>query len=197
METAFEEYDYCLRHIEGRKNSDADALSRYLFLATPETYNHNCLIPFPTNINNILKICENSKNKSIKNTSDYKMVFNFLLKMHNELIHPGIRVFEKTLKRFFKIPSLRNFTSKICAECPECNNEKEHMFNKLVTSYAIDINDVNDVVGIDIKGPIQLSKFKNTRKHGEFFILVMMDLFSRYSEIEVIFDTNSETICRS
>ncbi|KAG0441617.1 Retrovirus-related Pol polyprotein from transposon 17.6 [Dictyocoela muelleri] len=82
-----EEYDYCLRHIEGIKNSDADALSRYLFLATPETYNHNCLFPFPTNINNILKFFFNSKNKSIKNTSDYKMVFDFLLKMHNELIH--------------------------------------------------------------------------------------------------------------
>lgn len=69
--------------------------------------------------------------------------------------------------------------------------------NNLVPSYASNINDVNNVVGIDIKGPIQLSGFKNSRKSKEFYILAIMYLFSRYVEFDVIFDINSETICKT
>lgn len=53
------------------------------------------------------------------------------------------------------------------------------------------------MIGIDIKSPIQLSKFKHNMKGNEFYILVMIDQFSRYVEVDFIFDIGSDTIRKS
>ncbi|KAG0419279.1 hypothetical protein EQH57_0544 [Dictyocoela roeselum] len=82
----------------------------------------------------------------------------------------------------------------VCKECIDCNKEKDYNMSKHVPSYDIG---ANEVIGIDIKGPIQLNNFKHFKKDNEFYTLVMMDLFSRYVEIDVISDMSSDTICNS
>ncbi|KAG0420577.1 hypothetical protein EQH57_0088 [Dictyocoela roeselum] len=87
--------------------------------------------------------------------------------------------------------------SAVCKECIDCNKEKDYTASKYVPSYDDWAYDKNEVVGIDIKGPIKLSNFENNLIGDEFYILVMMDLFSRYVEVDFISEISSGTICKS
>ncbi|KAG0435299.1 hypothetical protein DMUE_4788, partial [Dictyocoela muelleri] len=192
-----EEYDYVLRHIYGNKNSEADTLSRYAHLIVAQDEKRDLLVELKSTLKNNSDLLKNKDNKIHITNRNPKETYEFLKLLHTELVHPGTKVLEQTLKKYFKINKLRKIISKICNECTECNKEKQFAAIKHVTFYSIGFSDNNDVVGLDIKGPIQLSNFKHNRKANEFYIFVIMDLFSRYVETDFIFDISSDTICRS
>ncbi|KAG0420316.1 hypothetical protein EQH57_0207 [Dictyocoela roeselum] len=129
------------------------------------------------------------------NTKNQHDTYEFIKKLHSELLHPGIHVFEQTIKPYFKIRHCRSIIRKICKECLECQREKDHKVNKRVPHYEFLSKNKNNTVGLDIKGPIKLSNCKTSKKQTEFYILVIMDLFSRYTEVYFIYDICSETIC--
>ncbi|KAG0440562.1 Pol polyprotein [Dictyocoela muelleri] len=83
----------------------------------------------------------------------------------------------------------------ICKECIVCNIEKEHTSNYGIPTCKNITDDVNEVLAIDIKGPIKVLHFEDTDIESDFYILVAVDIFSRYTEIAIILDINSETIC--
>ncbi|KAG0436372.1 hypothetical protein DMUE_4257 [Dictyocoela muelleri] len=90
-------------------------------------------------------------------------VYKFLRNLHVELLHPGVRVFEQTLKKFSRVQGMRKVISKICNECIECNIEKDYNVIKRLPSYEMGYNNINDFVGIDIKGPIQMCHYQTNK----------------------------------
>ncbi|KAG0420358.1 Gag-Pro-Pol polyprotein [Dictyocoela roeselum] len=48
---------------------------------------------------------------------------------------------------------------------------------------------------IDIKGPIKYSHFKNNKDNKTFHILAITEFISRYTEIIIINDINTRTVC--
>ncbi|KAG0433987.1 Retrovirus-related Pol polyprotein from transposon 17.6, partial [Dictyocoela muelleri] len=94
-----EEYDYTLRHIEGKENVHADVLSRYMLKISNHIPFKSKLIYFPINDkhkkdeNNLIIIPENDM-------SEHR---NLIKKLHESMIHPGIVVMEKNIEKIFKI----------------------------------------------------------------------------------------------
>ncbi|KAG0436065.1 hypothetical protein DMUE_4405, partial [Dictyocoela muelleri] len=62
-------------------------------------------------------------------------------------------------------------------------------------TYEFNVNSPREMIGLDIKGPIKGSHFKISRKYDKFYILVIVDIFSRYTYVDFITDINSATIC--
>ncbi|KAG0435938.1 Transposon Tf2-6 polyprotein [Dictyocoela muelleri] len=152
-----EEFDYELKHIDGSKNSDADVLSRYVLAVIPKNDTHDFLINLDRKlIREELK--ENGTRKMLcLNTKNQHDTYEFIKKLHTELLHPGIHVFEQTIKPYFKIRHYRSIIRKICKECLECQREKDYKVSKRVPHYEFQPKDKNNTVGLDIKGPIKLS----------------------------------------
>ncbi|KAG0442661.1 Gag-Pro-Pol polyprotein [Dictyocoela muelleri] len=50
------------------------------------------------------------------------------------------------------------------------------------------------MLGIDLKGSKNPIHFK-TSKNSEFYICTFVDIYSRYTEIEVLWDASSNSIC--
>lgn len=110
-------------------------------------------------------------------------------------MHPGINKFENTIKKYVKIPNLRKLISEICLNCYFCQTEKEFSSNIYYPLNSVKTKGPNETVGIDIKGPVISDYYAGCDKHENFYVLLMVDLFSRYSEISIIFDISSDTIC--
>lgn len=131
----------------------------------------------------------------MKITEDSYSLYLFLKSLHEELIHPGIVVMEKTLSRYFILKGMRKIIAKICRECLICNTEKEFASKYGNLRHDTDITDVNEVLAIDIKGPIKSVHFDDSTLERDFYILVAVDVFSRYTEVGFIFYINSKTVC--
>lgn len=117
-----------------------------------------------------------------------------LNEIHNELLHPVISKFKHTLSRYLNIKGLSKIIQKICFECKICNQEKDLFHNFGVTTYEFNVISPREMIGADIKEPIQASRFRIALKHGKFYIIVMVDIFSEYTCVDFIMDINSSTI---
>lgn len=56
---------------------------------------------------------------------------------------------------------------------------------------GITADEVNETVSTDIFGTIKTNHFVTTKKEDKFYILTMTDIFSRYTEIEIFWDTKA------
>lgn len=104
---------------------------------------------------------------------------------------------KNTLLKYLEIKGLNKIIYEICKYCDACNREKEFTHNFGITTNEVNTTKINEVVGLDIKGPIKTSHFKGKEGGNYFYILVMVDIYSRYAEIDIINDIKSETICDS
>lgn len=104
---------------------------------------------------------------------------------------------KNTLSKYLGISGLSKIIYKICKHCVVCNREKEFTHNFGITKNEVNTTKINEVVGLDIKGPIKTSHFKGRNDKNYFYILVMVDIYSRYAEIDIIDDIKSEKICDS
>ncbi|KAG0440649.1 hypothetical protein DMUE_1579 [Dictyocoela muelleri] len=84
---------------------------------------------------------------------------------------------------------------KMCAQCKICNEEKDLFHNFGITINEFNVTKPREMIGLDIKGPIKASHFRMARNPNKFYILVIVDIFSRYTQIDIITDINSTTIC--
>ncbi|KAG0420547.1 hypothetical protein EQH57_0105 [Dictyocoela roeselum] len=115
-------------------------------------------------------------------------------KIYENLIHPGTARFFKIIKKYTNLPYARILSYQISKECETCNREKDTAQKYGVLEYENNTRQRNKCIAIDIKGPIKLRHFKTSVKERFFSILVVTDMFTRYTEIAIIFDTHAETI---
>ncbi|KAG0436051.1 Retrovirus-related Pol polyprotein from transposon opus, partial [Dictyocoela muelleri] len=181
-----EEYDYDLKHIIGEKNVLADYLSRNSICKllkstsnTPECYNDYPLLTLPR----------------IEN-SEYSQIVPLLTKIHIDMIHPGQTKMINTLKKYINIRGMKKMIKIVCENCQKCQQEK--IFNKQYgQTYPTFIpQEIGETIGMDLKGPINSIHFKTT-KPSEFYICTFVDLFSRYTEIAILWDISTFSICKA
>ncbi|KAG0437737.1 hypothetical protein DMUE_3517 [Dictyocoela muelleri] len=119
----------------------------------------------------------------------------FLKNLHDELGHPGIHKLKHTIYNYINVKGILKIIKNICLNCEICNREKDFKcFTGVVTNnyYA---KKRNEVVALDIKGPINIKNFQiDDAEREQFYILVITDLYSRFSEICFIWEMNSEII---
>ncbi|KAG0420371.1 Transposon Tf2-11 polyprotein [Dictyocoela roeselum] len=188
-----EEYNYTLVHIEGKENQEADSLSR-VYPIPHET---------PKNKNSHLEIDLNEFNKIMSDTntneskSKDRIIAEFIKKIHDNLIHPGATKLKMTLKNYMNFPRMNRYIDQICSNCHTWNISKEFSNKCGVTQNEISAIKPNECVALDIKGPIKSYHFRNRTKNKYFYILVMTDIFSRYTEAAIIKNVESKTVIES
>ncbi|KAG0439819.1 Gag-Pro-Pol polyprotein [Dictyocoela muelleri] len=95
-----------------------------------------------------------------------------------------------------KIKNMRKLLTKIINNCIKCNTEKKHQANYGIPKCEQKVKTINEVIAIDIKGPIKANHFDETDFEKDFYILVVVDVFSRFTEVGIIFEIDSETVCK-
>ena len=175
-----EEYNYEIKHISGVKNIVADQISRLYVIK-----HHNIYLKTKSlrKIENKL-IIENNKEKIIE-------------EIHNQLIHPGINNLYCLLKDKFFIKNLKKIIIEITNKCVICSKNKvtKHKYGKLQNVFTV--KNKNETVSLDLKGPIKTKHFNTQIKEKYFYIFTASDILTRYTEIKIIFNIKSETICKA
>ncbi|KAG0442296.1 hypothetical protein DMUE_0374 [Dictyocoela muelleri] len=90
---------------------------------------------------------------------------------------------------------LRKIVSKICNNCLICKTEKIDNANYGIPKIFFKTLKVKEIIAVDLKGSILAKYYQNYSRMSEFYILVVVDLYSRYSEIEILKKIDSVTIC--
>ncbi|KAG0442482.1 Pro-Pol polyprotein [Dictyocoela muelleri] len=116
--------------------------------------------------------------------------------LHHEMIHPGQTKMYNTIKRYFEFPGMKKIIKKICENCQECNEEKILIKQYGHTKSTTIAQEIGEITGIDLKDPINPTHFKTTRR-TEFYICTFVDLYSRFTEVEILWDISSNSICNA
>ncbi|KAG0441059.1 hypothetical protein DMUE_1325 [Dictyocoela muelleri] len=102
----------------------------------------------------------------------------------------------RTIELRLKISGVREIIKRICTNCKIFISENTFRSNYRIPIYKNTTNQTDDILDLDIKGPIESKHFKikNTKNH--FYLLVCTDIFMRFTETEIIFDNHSSTVCK-
>ncbi|KAG0420335.1 Transposon Tf2-9 polyprotein, partial [Dictyocoela roeselum] len=184
-----QEYDYEIKHIDGKKNKEADLLSRSL-LYTIDGEKHLMQEKILLELPKELSQAKIEKNASIS-PENKTMLLN---ELHQQLAHPGARRFFETIRRYLKIEGLKQICTEISSNCVVCKREKNYSNSPYTPYKNVKLKGCNDVVALDIKGPISSKHFNIVGQRKYFYILVITDVFSRFTEISLLYDINSKIV---
>ncbi|KAG0440061.1 hypothetical protein DMUE_2009 [Dictyocoela muelleri] len=103
----------------------------------------------------------------------------------------------ETFKNYVEIKNLKRMILKICKKGDNCLTNKFYDINKVRTVFATEPFSRDEIIPVDIKGPIKTSHFDTKAIKKETYVLAATDLFSRFTEVRFIKDIHSLTVCRS
>ncbi|KAG0442790.1 Transposon Tf2-9 polyprotein [Dictyocoela muelleri] len=184
-----EEFDYEKHHIKGKNNTHADFLSRAFKINSEIT----------KNIQLELKELDYNKAIQILNETSKSHQLNFLKEIHEYLFHPGVNKMYETLRRYIKLKSLKGTLYELIKNCKKCQEEKNYKTVSGHITNNYDINEINQTVQVDPKGPIPSKHYKCLRDktNDQFYLFIMTDLFSRFTESRILWSITSKQICNA
>ncbi|KAG0418087.1 hypothetical protein EQH57_0806, partial [Dictyocoela roeselum] len=188
-----------MEHIKGTANVSADILSRNLVPEKLKTikdvdretveYKLKLLHEYITLIKKIPT--------SISNGRDKQYMVEILKKVHEVLTHIGYKTMKNTLSDFKDTHKINKFIKRVCETCEKCQKEKENFIKTPEINIINHMPELHEVIAVDIKGPVKYKHFKSKTKFKIFYILVITEYLSRYTEIAIINDIHSTTICKA
>ncbi|KAG0420285.1 hypothetical protein EQH57_0210, partial [Dictyocoela roeselum] len=107
----------------------------------------------------------------------------------------GIIIMEKTLRRYVKMRGMKRYLKKVCGECIVCSTEKDKSRRYGIPVYNHDVTDKDQTIAVDLKGPIKSTIYKTFDHEGDLYVLVVVDVFTRFSEIALLSSIDSKTVC--
>ncbi|BHF74595.1 hypothetical protein SprV_0501768100 [Sparganum proliferum] len=119
------------------------------------------------------------------------MTDDVLTRIHTQLGHVGIHKTEWAVRRRYYWPNLRRYVWDFIRYCTLCNQLKPppHLnrapLQPILTGYP------NELVGVDIIGPIAPSV------RGNRYILVMVDFFTKMAEVEPLPNMSADTVAQA
>ncbi|KAG0437647.1 hypothetical protein DMUE_3573 [Dictyocoela muelleri] len=176
----------------GTNNNEADFLSRSMMIQCNEFKRKNSLEIIAKCIDEIKKYLDNSK--SSINT---QILFEKMKNLHLLLVHPGKNKMFNTLKNYLKFQGMKKLINDICKSCNLCQCEKSYKISPVSTKYVTVPYERKENISVDIKGPIRTLHYETKIEIKDFYISVATDLFSRYPEIDFIYNIHSSTVTRS
>ncbi|KAF9761644.1 Transposon Tf2-9 polyprotein [Nosema granulosis] len=196
-----DEYGIELEHVEGKQNVGPDNLSRCFFTSTDDNSADVTDIDLDTieqiteKDPHLIKLIGNSacereiKGRKIlvdhKNRiiipKDYEETF--LKIMHTNLAHPGINRLATTISRAFMIENLYQKIKKLNKEFKECQLNKNFNIKYGKISGFISSKTPFTKIAMDLLGPINPHNFKGKYDTESKMLLVIVDIYSRWTEI--------------
>ncbi|KAG0420639.1 Transposon Tf2-6 polyprotein [Dictyocoela roeselum] len=195
-----QEYDFKLCFVKGKENLLADFLSRNF--KDQKTTEQIMLIRTKAHISR-----HNESNKFtalvmelkhfIENKTDYTSLINKIREIHEILTHPGYKMMKNTISEMINIDKIKSIIKRVCDECEKCQKEKDNFFKTSKVEFIESVPKLYECIAIDIKGPIKSKHFRTVSKARMFYLLVITEFISRYTEVSVIENIDSSTICNS
>ncbi|KAF9752782.1 hypothetical protein NGRA_3410, partial [Nosema granulosis] len=203
------------QHIKGKDNAGADFLSRCMFISKTDTYSGlNKILDakkiakasevadliqgvskreLTTNIVNKYKVYTDKRNRiaipeSIEN--------EFLLNAHVTLAHPGVTRLAKTISSGFMIQGLFGKVKRLTSSCIKCQINKSGNVKYGELKGYITATKPFEKIAVDLLGPISLNEFETENDKDQVMILVVIDIFSKWSETYLLRNISSKEILR-
>ncbi|KAG0437434.1 hypothetical protein DMUE_3686 [Dictyocoela muelleri] len=180
-----------LTHVDGNKNKEVDSLSRFFVIPNKRTRHDELLLELNCKALDEINGCMNDKHKN-----KFETFKECIKKLHDNLIHPGAVKLKMTLQNYIRFPEMNKFINEICLKCHVCNTSKDMNSKYGITTNDLLVSKPNECVALEIKGPIKSCHFNPQLKGKYFYLLVMNDLLSRYTETGIINNIKTETIIK-
>jgi hypothetical protein len=204
------EFTTDIRHISGKDNIVADALSRIETISCPQTITYADIAAAQERDSNTSQIIsENSSNTSIKKisipntdlelycdtstpyvrpyipTECRKQIFNII----HDVSHPGTRTTRKLITQKYYWPSMNTDIGKWTKACISCQKSKIHRHTTSPTA-SFPPADRFQHIHIDIVGPLP------TTEHGKRYVITMIDRATRWPEAIPTDDISADTVAK-
>jgi hypothetical protein len=189
-----QEYDYEIMYQPGRQNVGADMISRIFYIHTNKNNKKRPCIINDERFNEFFEKNQNENDCKTINVVNEENAARFITKIHNLLGHPGISCMYKTLNRFYKIKNLKNKINQIVTNCVKCQlNKHNHKKYGRIVGFAFSEVPFTTIAS-DVVGPFDSNDFKTENITKKFWILVISDICSRFTQCYMICDLKPETI---
>ncbi|KAG0439644.1 Transposon Tf2-9 polyprotein [Dictyocoela muelleri] len=196
------EYNHEIRHIKGKSNYQADLISRVLSIR--EILNgkigaehegsylaENKKIVYKNTVSEI------ATNMNIATPRKHQ-IYETLIKLHDLLGHPGRKAFYVFTKAHYsKTKGLKHMIDDIITRCLKCQLNKHNCQKYGKQKGCLDAEKFNDKVSSEILGPLKTKHYNFENKHEYFYIITFTDIFTKLTEIEIIFAIKSQEILKS
>lgn len=160
-----------LKHTKGTDNIAADFMSRLNNISRTRN-----TLRFPlTELTDRYKVVDVKFHFSVVEEEE-----TFLSESNALLIHPGINKYLKTIQGQVSIKELRKKETRVAANCETCNTNKFFVGTANKATEVYDVMEPFQKISMDLKSSIPEKEFKTDCQKGSFYILVVMDIFSRF-----------------
>lgn len=119
---------------------------------------------------------------------------NYIYEKHKSLLHPGIQTLYYTIRKEADHPNLKKTIIRITKNCHICNLNKPKRIRQGIVVGRLSTQDLNKGISTDIFGPFSGNDF---RCSGQYYIISITDLFSRYTLLSLKKQVTSNEILES
>ncbi len=117
-----------------------------------------------------------------------------MLETHEKLLHPGSSKLYPTLSRYIHIKNMKEKISNLIRSCIKCQCSKRLIRKQEKLFGYLKANSPFEFVCTDIRGPVTI---ENDLISEKWFVVSFVDIFSRYTALELVERITGEVICET
>ena len=117
-----------------------------------------------------------------------------LIDLHIFLEHPGQTTLYLTIQRYLTAKHLNDKIKIITANCHICQTKKSSKTKYGKTYGIIESLEPLQTISSDIIDPFKGHHFEHTTFNSSFSIITISDIYSRWTEVEILWETNAQDI---